>query len=260
MKKFLLSFIAIIFFVCSCDSGDNPFDIKGLYDNDDYTTHTFQNYTFTSLGIQSTHPDGFVTLLNEIGYPAISLQDSNFGGLGILYRVRHNTEWTLSSTSDNCTPIYKRESKSTSGRLYPVYYFWCAEQFGEEGPNTNFSIVGENYILVGLRNRSGCSLEALNSTQNINAFYDLWTLESSTNSFSISSEPYTFADSYKVLYDESKWFHNNAQLVVNISDNDCNSCTLRHELRTTIEEGSIEPTYEHFFWCLEDFGESGPTE
>jgi|TARA_A100001037_G_scaffold234951_1_gene213768 hypothetical protein len=62
------------------------------------------------------------------------------------------------------------------------------------------------------------------------------------------------------VYDQSKWIHHNAQLEVSISDNDCNNCTLRYELRTITVEGSDEPSYDYFFWCLEEFGESGPTE
>jgi len=259
MKQFWL--VLSIIFIWTCDSGDNPLDIKGLYDNDDYTTHTLQNYTFSGLNVQSTHPDGFVTLLNELGGSSTNLDPTNFLGLGIALRVRHNTEWTLSSLSNSCSPRYKRESKSASGRLYPVYYFWCEEQFGEEGPNTNRNVVDENYFLVTLHNRSDCSLVASNSSQNINAFYDMWTLKESTNSFDIRSKPYNILeDSFEISYNEFKWFHNNSQLVANISDNDCANCTLRYELRTTTEEGSTEQNYDYFFWCLEEFGESGPTE
>ena len=96
--------ILCVMFIWTCDSGDNFLDIKGLYDNDDYTTHTLQNYTFSGLNVQSTHPDGFVTLLNELGSSSTSLDPSNFFGLGIALRVRHNTEWTLSSLSNSCAP------------------------------------------------------------------------------------------------------------------------------------------------------------
>jgi hypothetical protein len=282
MRKIILFFS--ILFLWTCDSGDNFLDMKGLYNNDDYTTHSFHNFTFCYVDILSSHPDGFVTLINELGSPNLFLTPTNIFGLGEARRVRHDINWNVDANAgqsylygnasvdcDDCTLRYKYEPKSSGFFHYPTYYFWCVEKFGEDGPNIDQSVIDENYSSVDIENRTGCDLEVVNTNTNIIAFYDSWALTDGYNTFDVPSDvgavppggtpnpldTITYEDWYN---NWSHWIHNNAQLQASITDTDCNNCTLKHELRISSASGSTSERDQYFFWCFEEFGDAGPSE
>lgn len=257
----IVSIILIVLF--SCDENDNFFDVQGNYPNDRYPTESFHNYTLKWVGIQSAHEDGFVTLINEQSIDVLLLDPTDYFGLGLSVKVRKDTDMSFYIAAiDSLVPIdlpnqcslkYKKIPQGDGRFIFTSNIFWCEEEFGENGPDV-YSPDIFSYDLISFRNYTTCDIE-INPTNIPDSskppFYDtqgIRALDSFLVKGNDTDDPYA--------YDFRNIIHSQPNLQWDAEFNEsCNDCTLRYKNGETNPEASPE----YYFWCVEEYGEEGPS-
>ena len=258
MKKISLLALSIIV-LFSCDDNNNPFDIQGRYPSDQYPTESFNNYTLNYVEIKSAHEDGFVPLLNQVGFDEILLDPGDNYNTGQSYKVRKNTDMSfyistnISPPEDSPNPCSLRHKKIPQGEgwesfVFTANIFWCEEEFGENGPNVYSSDV-LLYDRISFTNHTSCDIKIIPTNipdSSKPSFYDEQGVRELNDLF---VQPHN--DNLLKLNEYRS--QPNLQWNAEFTDS-CNDCTLRFSNRK-IYEGS--PT-NYYFWCVEEFGEEGP--
>ena len=255
MKKIFLLALSFIF-LSSC--GDST-DLAGLdpnYEDSNYTTESFRNYTMKWVAIQSDHPEGFKPFFGLDEVDLLVLDPGDAASIGQSYGVRNSSHLSFYvaaidsmlpvETNLECTLRHRKVPFGEGRYLFPANIFWCNQEFGEEGPDVSMTFMDE-YEAIQMNNFTDCDV-FINATSipnsNQPAFYDLHGIRGSNN-FTVQEKDELSIWNYIYIQPGVAW---SATI-----DSDCNDCTLRYRDRGN------DPTMPiYHFWCVEEYGEEGP--